>query len=356
MNLSTLARYPFLPESSGYLKERGITLDALVNSAVYEPTRHAGRRRVMEALADGVVGERDTADEVDALVEMLSYAVARIIVSCTADDHLTQRYALAEAVATERRLLSEKLDFVIDIAALLGLDAIKLNETEVSVHFTDYLSHSSQMRAEEWKLVNQEMDRGRVRLNQQKLARLLQHAIKEKIEGELPLPVNDRIIGAFSNSIDLVGEEVERRKAKFEKESYGKVSFLRLPPCMKKLMAMMKKGENVPHVGRFALTSFLHIIGMSNDEIVAVFSSSPDFKEQLARYQIDHITGKSSGVEYLPPECATMKSQGICFDPDSLCKKKWLHHPLNYYRVKGKRRDKTTREKQEKEASISSDA
>jgi DNA primase large subunit len=102
----------------------------------------------------------------------------------------------------------------------------------------------------------------------------------ERIESELPLPVNDSIIPAFSNSIDLVREEVARRKAQFEKENYGKVSFLRLPPCMKKLLDMMKSGQNVPHVGRFALTSFLHTIGMSNDEIVAVFSSSPDFKEQ----------------------------------------------------------------------------
>jgi DNA primase large subunit len=116
---------------------------------------------------------------------------------------------------------------------------------------------------------------------------------------------------------------------------------------MKELLDMMKKGQNVPHVGRFALTSFLHTIGMSNDEIIAVFSSSPDFKEQLARYQIDHITGKSSGVEYLPPECSTMKTQGVCFNPDSLCKRKWLHHPLTYYSAKGKKRDKPTAKKPE---------
>lgn len=340
MKLETLARYPFLPESSGYLKERGITLDSLVNSAVYEPARHSGRRRVMDALVDGVVHEQSLVGEVDTLVELLSYAVARIIVSCTADEHLIQRYALAEAVTTQNRLESENLEFIIDIATFLGLDVAPLNATEASVHFADYLKHSSQMRSEEWKLVNQEMDEGRIALNKIRLARLLQHAIQGKIQGELPLPVNDAIIASFRNSIDLVREEIERRKAQFEKESYGKVSFLRLPPCMKELLDMMKKGQNVPHVGRFALTSFLHTIGMNNDEIIAVFSSSPDFKEQLARYQIDHITGKSSGVEYLPPECSTMKTQGVCFNPDSLCKRKWMHHPLTYYSVKGKKRDR----------------
>ncbi len=340
MKLETLARYPFLPESSAYLKQKGITLDALVGSAAYEPARHAGRHRVMEALADGIIQDRATAGEVGSLVELLSYAVARIIVSSTGDEHLVQRYALAEAVATENRLAGENLDFIIDMAVFMGLDAVRLNATEASVHFADYLRHSSQMRSDEWKLVNKDLDNGRVAVSGKDLARLMRHAVDDRIASELPLPVNDKIIAAFQNSIDLVREEVERRSAKFERESYGKVSFLRLPPCMKKLMAMMKKGENVPHVGRFALTSFLHTVGMTNDEIVAVFSSSPDFKEQLARYQIDHITGKSSGVEYLPPECATMKTQGICFNPDSLCKRKWLHHPLNYYRVKGKKRER----------------
>jgi len=341
MKLETLARYPFLPESSAYLRERGITLDALVNSAAQEPARHAGRRRVMEALAEGRVQERSMTGEVDCLVELLSYAVARIIVSCYADPVLIQRYAMAEAVATEERLRSERLDFTVDMAVFMGMDVVLDSPKLASIHFTDYLRHSSQIRADEWKLVNKQLDDGRLPVTGQELARLMRNAVDERIVSELPLPVNDAIIGSFRNSIDLVREEVERRKAKFEKESYGKVSFLRLPPCMKRLMSMMKKGENVPHVGRFALTAFLHTIGMTNDEIVAVFSSSPDFKEQLARYQVDHITGRSSGVEYLPPECATMKSQGICFNPDSLCSRKWLHHPLNYYRVKGKKRPGT---------------
>ncbi|MFO7619100.1 MAG: DNA primase large subunit PriL [Thermoplasmata archaeon] len=341
MNLRTLARYPFLPDASPYLKGIGIELNALVSHPAYDQARHAGRRRVMDALADNEIREQAMITEADQLVELLSYVVARIIVSCTADEHLIQRYALAEAVTTQRRLQSEKLDFVIDMAALLGLGAVPSKDGEARVHFSDYLRHSSQMRSEEWKLVNQEMDSGQISVGRERLARLLQHAIQVKIESELPLPVNDTIISSFQNSIDLVREEIARRKAQFEKENYGRVSFLRLPPCMKALLEMMKKGQNVPHVGRFALTSFLHTIGMSNEEIVAVFSSSPDFKEQLARYQIDHITGKSSGVEYLPPECATMKTQGICIDPDSLCKKKWMHHPLTYYRTKGKKRQAT---------------
>jgi DNA primase large subunit len=338
MNLRTLSRYPFLPERSDYLKGLGIDLRSLVGSAAYEQARHAGRRRVMDALVNGDVGDAAPVGEADMLVEMLSYAVARMIVSCTADKQLIQRYALAEAVATERRLLSEDLGFVADMARLFGMDAEVAEDGEASVHFTDYLRHSSDMRSDEWKLSRQDMAGGRVPLTRQKLARLLRHAVMERIESELPLAVSDEIETAFRGAIDMVREEIASRKAQFERESYGRVSFLRLPPCMKELLAMVQRGQNVPHVGRFALTSFLHTIGLGPDEIVAVFATSPDFKEQLARYQVEHITGKSSGVEYLPPECATMKTQGICFKPDSLCKRKWMHHPLTYYRVKGKKR------------------
>jgi DNA primase large subunit len=340
MDVSILARYPIHPQTSEYLRSKNVTLDDLVTSSAYEQARDAGRRRVMDALVDGEVHERPMGSEVDGIVELLSYVVARIIVSCTADDHLIQRYSLAEAVTIQHRLNDENFNFVLEMADLLGIKAIETSDSRISIHFSDFLKHSSQMRSEEWNLVGQDLMDGRVTINQTRMVRLIQHAVQEKITGELPLTVNDRIIEAFEPAIDAVREEIAKRKAQYEKESYGKVSFLRLPPCMKKLMGMMKKGENVPHVGRFGLTSFLHTIGMRNEEIVGIFSVSPDFNEHLARYQIDHITGKTSGIEYLPPECGTMISRGVCFDADSLCKKKWMTHPLSYYRIKGKKKPK----------------
>ena len=346
-----LAMYPFLPEASQYLKDNGINLNDIVNSGAYAQARDAGRRRVMEALVDGQINEHAFTNDLEIMVELLSYVVARIIVSCVGQDQLLlERYSLAEAQLVQGRLENENLDFVIDTANILGMDVVRLDAEVVSVHFTDYLKNSSQMRSQEWKLVNQVMDSGRVELNQKRLARLLQNAVKSNIQEELPLPVNDAIIEAFEPAIELVKVEIEKRKAQFEKESYGKVSFLRLPPCMKELLDMTKRGQNVPHVGRFGITAFLHTIGMSNEEILAVFSSSPDFKADLARYQIDHITGKSSGIEYLPPECATMKTQGVCYNPDSLCNRKWMNHPLTYYSAKGKKKPKKPAPKKDGDA------
>jgi len=49
------------------------------------------------------------------------------------------------------------------------------------------------------------------------------------------------------------------------------------------------------------------------------------------RYQIEHISG-SSGTEYKPPSCSTMRTYGNCYGADELCSR--IKHPLNYYRRK----------------------
>jgi DNA primase large subunit len=149
--------------------------------------------------------------------------------------------------------------------------------------------------------------------------------------------VNDQIIDAFSSTIEEIRAALEEEKKTRQAKDMGKVSIVRFPPCMRKLLAMIQKGENVPHSGRFALVTFLHALGMESEEILHIFSSAPDFDESKAMYQIKHIIGESSGTEYTTPECSTMKSYGICFDPDSLCNQEWMKHPLSYYRAKGRR-------------------
>jgi len=103
---------------------------------------------------------------------------------------------------------------------------------------------------------------------------------------------------------------------------------------MYNLLAQIQNHENVPHMGRFAIVSFLHHIGMNNEEIYRVFGDVPDFAADVTKYQIEHITGTTSATEYTPPECSTMKSYGICPGPDRICLR--IRHPLSYYRIKGR--------------------
>ncbi len=344
MTVKRLAMYPFLRESSEYIEEKNISLDELVNSLAFEECRILGKRRILEAIEDGVIMDHEMGTEISCLKEILSYPIARILISCVADPYLTRRYALAEAVKANHRLQNEDFDFILHLAEEFNIE-VNEYEDRVKIHFTDFLQNTAQLRSREWKLINQELDSGYVILNKRKFTRIVQQAIQKRIEQELPLPINDDLIRAFKQSIIEIKEEIKKKKNKFEATDIGKIRITRLPPCMKHLLSMTQNGENIPHSGRFALTSFLNAISLSSEDIIKIFSTSPDFDESKTRYQIEHITGGISGTEYTPPECSTMKSYNLCIGADELCNKEWMKHPLTYYRLKGSKRLKGRKKK-----------
>jgi DNA primase large subunit len=333
-----LARFPYLKDASGFLKERGITLADLLRDDAYRRARIRGLDRVLLALDKGdkaPLEEPPLHSDVEVLTEVLAYPVARMLVSAIADPYLIRRYALTEAVWGQMRLSIEDASFIVALASELGLD-LRPGDGGFRVHFTDFLRHTSTMREKEWKLINQPVDGGYVRLSRERALRVLRNAVQRKIESELPLPVNDDVLEAFRRDAAHVKALLASRKERFKAEELGKVSITRFPPCMYNLLASIQNHENVPHTGRFAIVTFLHHIGLGNEEIFKVFGDVPDFAVDVTRYQIEHITGTTSATEYSTPECATMKSYGLCPGGDLLCHQPWMRHPLTYYRRKPK--------------------
>ena len=335
MDLPVLARYPFLREASGYIRAEGISLEELLTDPAYARARALGRGRVLEALERGAPPERVPVAEGDRLAQLLAYPVARILVSAVADTYLIRRYALREAVAAEARLGADLDDLVLRVAAELGVD-LRRADGAFRLHFADFLRHTSTMRETPWKLINQRLDAGYVRLRREKAVRVLRNAVQRRIEEGLPIPVNDAILEAFRGDLAEIRGILDAKKAAFKADDIGKVSIPRFPPCMYNLLAQIQAHENVPHMGRFAIVSFLHHIGMGNEDIFRVFGDVPDFAVDVTKYQIDHITGTTSPTEYTPPECSTMKSYGLCPGPDRICLT--IKHPLSYYRIKGRER------------------
>ena len=330
----TLAKYPFLKEAGEYIREHGPPLEELLEDIAYEEARIQGKGRILQALEKGSIPNRALMTDAQNLLELFSYPIARILASCIADDFLITRYALAEAKNARNKLDKEELKFILDVSAQLGLDV--QNGGEMLIHFSDFLRTSAQMRAKEWKLANLGIDKGYVRLSRPQLLRLIQQAVQIRIEADLPLEVNEKIISVLERYTEEIRVELAEKKEKYKAEDFGKISITRLPPCMRKFVSMLQAGENLSHSARFALTAFLRVLGMSNDEILRLFATAPDFDVKKTRYQVEHITGRISGTQYTPPECSTMKSYNICFEPDDLCKRDWMNHPLTYYRVKGK--------------------
>jgi len=334
MDLRTLARYPFLREAAERMKAENVALDDLLASRAFDRARLLGYDRVLSALQKFEIEDRPVGSEPDALNELLSYPIARMIVSAASDPFLTRRYAIAEAKLAHRRFLEEDAPFLRTAAAEMNL-GLSQDDGGFRMHFTDFLRFTNQMRDKEWKLINQRVARGHVLLPKEKSIRVMQNAVQRKIDEELPLPVNDLILDALDDEVREVRRLLGEHRRHWKAEDIGAIRITRFPPCMYNILAAIQNHENVSHMGRFAIVAFLHHLGLSNEEIYRVFGDVPDFAADVTKYQIDHITGASSATEYTPPECSTMKSYGLCPGPDALCLT--LTHPLTYYRRKAGR-------------------
>lgn len=321
-----LAKYPFLSSASSYIRELGVGLDEATSSLVYDEARELALTRVLNGIRGSRIGITGNQDQI-----VLSYPIARAMVSSIKDDYLIARYALAEAKSSYRYLKNEDPKVLGAIARDLSID-FSIEDNTVKVGFKDFLalSTSTSLRSPKWKLVNRELSDGYVIASLTEFARLLQERIKIKILSELPLKVPNYVVEKFEEYgyLSKIGVALGERRKGMEITTKG-VRPDWLPPCMKALIQRTQDGENLPHSARFALTSFLNKLNMPEERILDLLSSSPDFDESMARYQVEHITGRISSTTYSPPSCPTMKSNSLCIDPDELCSE--IKHPLTYY-------------------------
>jgi DNA primase large subunit len=325
------ARYPFLDDARRAVGNAEFDLQSL---AADERVRERASERVERAIDDGTVGESSRATR----VELLSYPLARVLVSLVDEHVLTRKYARAEAAtahdrladaenrrklksARTERLTSEELLAAFDLATDVHADG-----DGYRVAVGAYLPLAADMRGEEWRLVNRALSDGEVSISATDLDDLLRKAIERRVAEGLPLSVPDGIADALESTV----EEIQERLAELDlTREIDTVVPDRFPPCMKALLDSVQKGEHLPHHSRFAITSFLTSIGMSTDEIIDLYMVNPGFGEDITRYQTDHIRGETSPTEYSPPSCATMQSYGDCVNMDDRCET--ISHPMAYY-------------------------
>jgi len=275
-------------------------------------------------------------------VELLSYPVARVLVSLVDADVARRRYAAAEAVTAYERFTADFADDA-EISSV-GRGTVEretlLREFDLSraVRSTadgyrmavgPYLEHAASLRGEDWRLVSRVLADGTVPVEADELDRILQQAVEERVGADLPLSVPDSIAAELDREVATIEATLE--DLDFTRNIDTVVPEL-FPPCMQHLLDGIQRGDHLPHHSRFAITSFLANIGMGTDEIVDLYQVNPGFGREMTRYQTDHIRGDSSPTEYTAPACATMKAYGDCVNPDDLCDA--IAHPLSYYEVK----------------------
>ena len=330
-----LSHFPFLKKAQDHIKSRFSSLDSLFNDKKGELLID----RALGRIQDGITIKKTFAPEITGSAddEIAEYALARIIVSCVHDKTLIDRLTRYESDRAYYFLVNEEewnqnyhqddseySHLCIALAHELGIQI-----TKDRIPLADYVELVAPLHQDRYNLVNRRLEQGFVDIKKDERYELLRERIRVLLRRDLPHKVPSSIC-------EKLGPRVAQVKKVYQEqmlEQFGTIEESSFPPCMQALITALTAGTNLTHAGRFALTTFLHTIGMDANGIGQLYARSPDFDLEKTMYQVEHITGRGgSGTEYTTPACAAMRTTGLCIQSDALCEK--VNHPLSYYRAK----------------------
>lgn len=329
------ARYPFLDASRDAVEAAEVDLAALVQQR--GPAVERGRLRVQRALLEGTTEAEDPRAWSDR-AELLSYPIARVLVSQLDVPGAVEKYAAAEAATARERFVD---DFESDIELKsagdqrLTLDRLLADfdmagrvdpagDGTFDVAVTAYLELAAGLGDDTWRLARRPLDDGRVPVARAELYTLLREAVRRRVEEGLPLSTPEAIAAPLE--AELVG--IRRSVADLDPPmAFEAVVPGFFPPCMRALLTRVRQGEALPDHSRFELVSFLVAVGLGAEEITDLCSVSGDAADAIVA-QVDRLSG-AAGAVAAPPSCAVMDEYGDCVDMDDTCET--IQHPLSYY-------------------------
>lgn len=346
------ARYPFLDGARAAVSEADISPAELI--AENAPAVERGRERVERALMEGTVAAEEPRRWSDR-EELLSYPIARILVSLVDTPAAVDKYAAAEAATAHERFRD---DFESDDEGLQStsvpsvtlseiLDEFGLAEdvrpersdgprrargpTHYWVGVGPYLTLSTSEWGERWRLVNRELADGEVRVSVDELHRLLEATVHRRVADGLPFEVRgsaagDEIADALDEEVESLRELLNDHDASGRPDVETVVPGL-FPPCMKALVQRAREGESLPPHSEFSLVSFLVAFGMDATEVATLLDADGETRERLAA-RVEYLAD-ATGSQFAPPSCASMQSYGDCVNRDERCET--ISHPLSYY-------------------------
>lgn len=325
------ARYPFLTVSREAVETADIDLATLVREE-----RTTVVERALERI-EGAIFDGRVPDPVgNARTELLSYPVARILISLVDEPVLTDRYALAEARRafdamiedfSDRYLLRSGRSQRLTLSAVLedfGLaDALTLGEDTHRMQVTTYLSLTEDLNESRWQLSTRDLQDGVLTITHPELETLLREAVRRRVASGLPLDVPPAIAATLAADV----EAIERSLADIRiPSSIDTVDPDHFPPCMTALIERWNDTADLSDIERFAVVSFLSTIGFDADDLVSFLDvNDPD----TLRYQAEHVYGETGSTAYAPPSCAALQSVGGCVDDPDTCAS--IGHPVAAY-------------------------
>ncbi len=293
-----IGKYPFLKEAKEKVKQREID----------EKVLEMGYLRMMEL---GKGKRKIILDEEDEIKEVLAYLGERVLLTYIKNNFLINKYAILESKRAYSYLQEEDEENIKKIEEDLGI-----NVDGNYIDIVDFIKYAPKDKY--YRLIKREFKKGKIKINKHEEKRIIAEAIKIKF---LKIPkINMEKNKTLEKYKELLISSLPKPKI-------PKINTNSIAPCMRAIIDMLKKHENVGHTGRWLLAVYLINKGMETEKIIKIFSNAPDFDEKITRYQIEHAKKK----KYMMPNCSLVMSYGYCI------KDCGIKNPLNWRERNDKR-------------------
>ncbi|WP_049969464.1 DNA primase large subunit PriL [Haladaptatus cibarius] len=334
------ARYPFLTSSREAVRDANLVLaEVIAGEGDRHPAVERGVERVRRALLDGTVRSPADGPRWGVTAEVLSYPIARMLVSLLDAPGAVEKYASAEAGTAYEQFVGDfessddglkstqgtslTLESLLSDFDLSG--SVTRREDDFGVAVGTYLSLVGDFPGDDWRLVSRRLSDGVVGVSQAELHELLRAAAEERIASDLPLSVPEEIADALSAEVAELESSFTDADFSHDIDTLAPGFF---PPCMKALLTDMRDGKSLAPASEFSLVSFLASIGLDADEVLALCEVRDSSRADRLRYRVERVRDERS-AQFAPPSCATLDAYGDCVNKDDRCET--ITHPLVYY-------------------------
>lgn len=123
------------------------------------------------------------------LDDIKSYVYSRMMISTISNFLITEKFCRGEAIHSQKAFEKDSDKNIIKIAEELGIKLAENENGEFLIDFNDFLENS--LNKEEYRLVNNMINRGIVILKRRKVIGILSESVYNHIKKGLPIPIKD---------------------------------------------------------------------------------------------------------------------------------------------------------------------
>lgn len=285
-------RYPFTKAAKEIMSSQAVQIDYRVMG------------RATKRAAGGILNENIPAMETDdrelLVAELLSYPVARMIVSAL-DLEFRNKYINGEVQRVRNYLYPVGSGEPDKIEANRLAKELGIEHSGNIISLRSYLMYIP--KTLDSRLILQKVQDGKVIIDDTRFMQVVAEAARSQIEVGLPVR-QDTIPQELKKDIETAVKDVEdqlkgMREMKQQRAVIAARASGKMAPCMAKIMERARGGENLPHFARVAIACYLLKIGKTVDDVVELFSHTPNFNDKTTRYQVEFIQKKRVQCTFL---------------------------------------------------------